>query len=186
MHRIATPVIVISLLGAPGFAAAQGLGRIEARIGETDMRWQTITTARNSGTEASAALRFGPRLTELQIQGYPGAEFTSANAISVDLRYLGQFAPDAVPMSVDILYMPDGMGGPFWTSNGATVVPTVRVLELDVWGAFGRIDLLFAGELCLRKIISAATDPERCQEVTGRIETELFVDYGMSGGTRRP
>ncbi|HCQ63879.1 MAG TPA: hypothetical protein DIU07_01285 [Rhodobacteraceae bacterium] len=125
-------------------------------------------------------------MTGLEIQGYPGAEFTSTNAISVDVRYLGQYAPDAVPMSVDILHMPDGMGGPFWTSNGATIAPTVRVLALDVWGAVGRIDLLFAGELCLRKIISTATDQGRCQEVTGRIETELFVDYGAPGGARRP
>jgi hypothetical protein len=186
MHGLALIVIVTILLVAPGRAASQGLGRIEARIGDTDMRWQTITTARTRGTEASAAIRFGPRLTEIQIQGYPGAEFTSSDAISVDVRYLGPYAPDAVPMSVDILYMPEGMGGPFWTSNGATIAPTVRVLALDVWGAFGRIDLLFAGELCLRMIISAATDPGRCQEVTGRIETDLFVDYGMPGGTRRP
>lgn len=76
--------------------------------------------------------------------------------------------------------------GPFWTSSGATIAPTVRVLALDVWGAVGRIDLLFAGELCLRKIISTATDQGRCQEVTGRIETELFVDYGAPRGARRP
>ncbi len=185
MRRIATTVTVISLLVAPNLAAAQGLGRIEARIGAVDMRWHTITTERAGGTEASAGLRFGPRLTELQIQGFPGPQFTSTNAISVDVRYLGPYAPDAVPMSVDILYMPEGMGGPFWTSNGAPIAPTVRVLALDVWGAFGRIDLLFSGELCLRKIISAATDQGRCREVTGRIETELFVDYGTPGGARR-
>ena len=110
MHRIATTAIVISLWVAPNFAAAQGLGRIEARIGETELRWHTITTERTRGTEARAGIRFGPQLTGLEIHGYPGAEFTSTNAISVDVRDLGQYAPDAVPMSVDILHMPDGMG----------------------------------------------------------------------------
>ncbi|HCQ63880.1 MAG TPA: hypothetical protein DIU07_01290 [Rhodobacteraceae bacterium] len=49
MHRIATTAIVISLLVVPNFEAAQGLGRIEARIGETELRWHKITLERTPG-----------------------------------------------------------------------------------------------------------------------------------------
>ena len=169
---------------APSSAVSEILGRIEARLGDAEMAWNTITGTRGNGTMATASLRLGPRLTELHIEGFPGADFTSQGVLSLDLRYLTPYSPDRAPLAVDILYMPDGMGGPFWTSDGASMAPVVRVLSLDVWGAVGRVDALFAADLCLRPIISSATDPDTCRALSGRVETELFVGRGRAGAGR--
>ena len=60
-----------------------------------------------------------------------------------------------------------------------------RWFWLDLtWGAVGTLDALFAGALCYREKISAATDPVNCREVTGRIRTELFVSYGAPRSDR--
>lgn len=182
--RIIATALGVVLSMVPTTAAAGELGYLGARLGDTERLWFTITTERRGRTDASAMIRLGPRLTEIHVQGYPGREFTSRDVFSVETRYIGHFAPGMVPMSVDILYMPDGMGGPFWTSNGAGFAPVVRVLELDVWGAVGEMDMLFFGELCLKPYISAATDPETCREVSGRVVTELFVQRGPPHATR--
>lgn len=169
-------------------AAASGgdLGRIEGRIDGREAGWNTLTIERNSGTQASATARFGQRLAEIQLQGYPELTFTSRDVFSIEVRYAAPFDPEAMPMSVDFLFTPNGLRGPFWSSRGAPVAPVFQVLRLDAWGAVGELDALFAGQICRRERISASTDIGACQEVSGRVQTELFVTYGSvrSGGGR--
>lgn len=170
--------VVAAVLVVGSAAHGEVLGWIEADLGGKEMSWHTITVARTDGDIATASLRLGPRLTEFQIQGHRTAAFTSRDVLSLDLRYPVPFELGAPPVAIDILYMPEGMGGPFWTSAGAGMAPVVQLLSLDVWGSYGRVEALFAGELCLRPIISSATDPDTCRDLTGRIETELLVDRG--------
>lgn len=159
-----------------GPVAAEELGRIEAQFGGKNRVWQTVAQARGGRVVATASLWLGPRMTELYLQGQAEEGDASRDVFSLSLRYLSPYAEGAAPVFADILYMPEGMGGPFWTSDGAADAPTIRVLKLEIWGAYGRIDALFAGELCLRERITAAPDPARCAEVTGRVETELFIE----------
>lgn len=168
--------VCAALTCAATAARADELGRIAARFDGAELVWQTVAVRRADGTMATASLRLGPRMTELYLQGHRAGGDTRTDVFSLDLRYGSPYSDGAEPLFADILYMPEGMGGPFWTSDGAAEMPTIRVLTLEVWGGFGRVDAVFAGELCLKERITAAPDPTRCKEVTGRVETELFVE----------
>ncbi|MBS8227285.1 hypothetical protein DYI42_13730 [Vannielia litorea] len=125
---------------------------------------------------ASASLRRGTRLTELSVHGHPEPAFSTRDVLSLEVRYLGAYAPGALPLSVDVMHMPEGMAGPFWTSRGAANPARVDIVELDVYGSYGRLVATFEAELCFRPIISSATDTGNCRPVTGLIETEIVVE----------
>ena len=169
--------IAVALLAVfPLVSGAGELGRITAFLDGQERTWHTITMEQLGGDVATASLTLGARLTELQVQGHPEPRFSTDDMLSLEVRYLGPYAPDATPLSLDIMYMPDGMGGPFWTTRGAPVQPEIDILVLDVWGGFGRLQAVFSGRLCLRRIISSATDPTTCKQVSGLIDTRLVVD----------
>lgn len=166
--------LVLLLLPAP--AGAEGLGRITAYLGGEARAWHTITMEQGGRTVATASFEQGPRLTELRVQGHPEPGFSTHDVFSVDVRFEGRFAPGAVPLSVDVMHVPEGMGGPFWTSRGAAREARVDIVELEVYGGYGRLVATFEAELCFRPIISAATDSGNCRPVTGVIETEIAVE----------
>lgn len=174
------PTLSILLAGIiavlPVSLGAQELGRIDGTLDGAARSWHTIQRTRMGRTVATASLVQGPRLTELNIQGHPEPRFSTDDVLSLEVRYLGAYFTGADPVSVDILHMPKGMGGPFWTTKGAPRPPSVEIVSLDVWGNFGRLHAAFAGLICQRKIISAATDPDDCKEVTGVVETDLQVE----------
>lgn len=176
MHAILLAATVATAAILPGSLAAQELGRITGHLDGAARVWHTIRMTQMGRTVASAGIAQGPRLTEIGIQGHPEPRFATEGMLTLDIRYPGAYVPGAEPLSVDILYMPQGMGGPFWTSDGAPRRPNVEIVLLDVWGNFGRLRAAFAGQLCLRKIISSATDPENCREITGVVDTGLQVD----------
>ncbi|WP_425049574.1 hypothetical protein [Psychromarinibacter sp. S121] len=157
-------------------AAAGDLGRITAFLDGDPIVWHTITMQQGGRTVATASVTQGARLTEVYVQGHPEPAFGTAKLFTLEARYVGPYAAGVLPLSVDIMYMPDGMGGPFWTSRGATRAPSLDIVALDVWGNFGRLEAVFEGELCLRRIISSATDPATCRTVSGLIETEIFAE----------
>lgn len=157
-------------------AEAETLGTLTAEIDGLSKRWQTLLIPRASGALATASLRPGPRLTELYLHGHPGDRLSSQDVFSLEVAFPSPYAPGASPQSVELLYMPNGMAGPFWTSKGAPEPPVVQLLSLDVWGAVGEVEAVFIAKLCRREIISAATDPNTCREVSGHVETRLAVE----------
>lgn len=166
--------VLLALL--PVLASAAELGRITAFLDGQEREWHTISMEQGGQNVATASFEQTANLAELHLQGHPIPAFTSKDVLSIDVRYLGRYRPDDDPMSIEILYMPDGMGGPFWTSQGAVVRPRFRIVSFDVWGSIGRVEAAFDGELCLRPIISSATDPSTCKTVSGKVETDLFAD----------
>ncbi|MGR3795449.1 hypothetical protein [Vannielia sp. SX4] len=167
-------LMVASWLPLP--VAAEGLGRITAYIAGEAEEWHTITMEQGGRKVATASFEQGARLTELRVQGHPEPRFTSRDVFSVDVRFEGPFAPGAEPLSVDVMHVPEGMGGPFWTSRGAAKPARIDIVELEVYGSYGRLVATFEAELCFRPIISSATDTGNCRPVTGVIETEIAVD----------
>ncbi|SIN82534.1 hypothetical protein [Vannielia litorea] len=176
MKPIAPSLLAAALAVLPLPARAETLGRITAYLGGESLTWHTIDVTLGARRMVTASFEQGARLTELRIQGHPEPRFTTRDVFSVDVRYLGAYAPGAVPLSVDVIHLPQGMGGPFWTSRGAGRPATVEVVELRVWGNYGRLVASFEAELCYRPMISAATDPQNCRPVTGVIETELVAE----------
>lgn len=174
-HRAAGFAALCALL-LPATGVAEELGRITAFLGGKQKSWLTITTTHSGGVIASASLTLGPRLAGFEIQGHPEARLSSREVLSIDVRFRAPLTAAGRPMAVDILYMPDGLAGPFWTSRGAPMPARFEILALEVWGAYARVEAQFDATLCLRPAISAATDPTECQALSGWLETKLAVD----------
>ncbi|MCO6382774.1 hypothetical protein [Oceanicola sp. 502str15] len=168
--------LAVLLAALPMPAAAEGLGRITAYVDGVARGWHTISMEQGGARVATASLLRGPRLTELRVQGHPEPRFSVRDVFSLEVRWVGAYAPGAVPLSVDVIHVPEGMGGPFWTSRGARRAAVVDVVELEVWGGYGRLVATFEAELCRKPIISSAVDPETCRMVTGVVETEISVE----------
>lgn len=169
-------VFAALLLSLPMPGYSERLGQIIAFLEGEAATWHTITMQQLGETRATASITLGSRLTEVNVQGHPEPRFTAHNVMSVDVRYLGTYSPDADPLTVDIMFMPDGMGGPFWTSKGAPEPSRIDIISLELIGSYGRLEAAFAGQLCLREFISTRTDPTICREVTGMIDTRLQVE----------
>lgn len=176
MQPIVRCLFVAALAAAPLPATGEALGRITAYLDGVPQNWHTVTMQQGGRKVATASFTQGARLSELRIQGHPEPRFSTRGVFSLEVRYLGIYVPATLPLSVDVMYVPEGLGGPFWTSRGATRPATVDVVELETWGNYGRLVAAFDAELCLRAMISAFTDPTTCREVTGVIETELSVE----------
>lgn len=175
VQRLCRSVLVALAATASQPATAETLGGITAFLDGEERHWHTVTMERRDRTLASASLERGPRLTELFVHGHREPRFGLQGQVSIEVRYLGDFRPDATPLSVDIIFAPRGMGGPFWTTRGAPDRSTIDVIALDIWGNSGRLEAAFSGLLCLRETISTATDSGNCKRINGMIDTRLHV-----------
>ena len=156
-------------------ATAGELGLITAFLDGEERVWHTITMEQGGKTIATATLQQSPHLAELQIQGHPVPGFTSKEVLSIDARFSGQYVPGAAPMSVEILYTPNGLSGPLWTSRGAPEPPRLQIVELDIWGSVGRVVAVITGEICMRPRLFSRTDISDCKSLNGKVETRLEV-----------
>lgn len=114
-----------------------------------------------------------PHRTELQLQGHPVPEFTSKDVFSIDVGYAGQYAPGAEPSSIEILYTPNGLSGPIWTSRGAPNAPRLQIVEFKVWGNVGQFIGVITGEVCERPRLFSRTNTANCKPLNGKIETRF-------------
>ncbi|EBA09355.1 hypothetical protein [Sagittula stellata] len=173
-------VRVLPLCLAVGFgplpACAEELGVMTARVDGAPMEWRLYAFDRSGGQIATAAFRQDQWLAELQLQGHVEPDFSSADVMSLTVRFPGWYAPGVAPMSVDILYVPERLGGPFWTSRGARQGPSVEIVRFDVMGRMGEIDLAFAGKLCRKAYLSAPVDLGNCVEVLGRVVSRVVME----------
>lgn len=168
--------LLCTSLAIPAQGRAAELGQIIGFVDGARAVWHTVTHRQQGRQVATATVRFGPRLTDVQIQGHMEPRFTVEGVFSLDVQYLGRAEPGAQPMSADILMMPRGMGGPFWTTRGVAQKPRVDLLVLDAWGSVGRVEAVFEARLCLRPTLSAPTDTGTCRHVSGAVQTQVFVE----------
>ncbi|MDF0600406.1 hypothetical protein P1J78_06665 [Psychromarinibacter sp. C21-152] len=164
---------VACLLAAlPAAALAEEFGTVTVDMGGEARTFYTITA--ESGGETAATAEFGKQsmFTTLHIQAHPAPRFTATDVISLDLMWMGDFAPGKAPNSVELIHMPDGMNGPIWTNEGAPQ-PIATDLEIDLEG--GTVRGSFGGPLCIRESIAAETDTGTCMEVSGTVESGLLV-----------
>lgn len=166
--------LLLALAGTP--AIAEELGTITARLDGVPHEWRTYAFDKPGGRIATAGFRQSQWLAELQVQGYTAPTFNGSDGMTVTVRFSGWYETGAVPLSVDILHTPEGMGGPFWTSRGTSPQPTAEIVRFDVRGRFSEIELAFAGKLCRKPGLSADVDLDTCVEVLGVVETRVAME----------
>lgn len=170
MLKVGGALVLVML---PVSAMAETLGQITAFLDGNKRVWHTITMEQGGRQIPTATFQQRANLAELKLQGHPIPEFTSKEALSIDAQFSGQYGPDSVPISVDILYTPYGLTGPFWTSRGARMEPRLQIIELEAWGGIGRLVAVISGEVCKRPRLFSRTDPDDCMSFTGKVETRI-------------
>ncbi len=165
--------VVLSALSSGLFA--EELGRMTAYVDGEERIWYTITFPQAGNTVFTATLEQKPYQVELLLQGHPVRSFTSKDVLSVDARFSGTYAAGDEPLSVEILYTPNGLSGPLWTSRGAPEAPRLQIVELNAWGGAGDLVAIVSGEICRRARLFSQTDVSDCKRVSGKIETRLEV-----------
>lgn len=154
---------------------AEELGQVTAFVDGEERVWYTITFPQAGETVFTASLEQKPYQMELLIQGHPVRRFTSKEVLSVDARFAGTYEVGDAPLSVEILYTPNGLSGPLWTSRGAADAPRLQIIELTAWGGTGDLVAIVSGEICRRARLFSQTDRSDCKRVSGKIETRLEV-----------
>ncbi len=169
-------ILALILAGLPWAAVAAELGQINAFLDGEERVWHTITMEQGDRQIATATWQQRPYLAELLLQGHPVPEFTSKEALSIDTSFGGQYASGNEPISVEILYTPNGLSGPLWTSRGAPVEARLQIIELEIWGGVGRLVAVITGQVCMRPRLFSQTDVTDCKMLNGKIETRLVVN----------
>ena len=140
------------------------------------MDWHLITFETGGEVTASASFRQTPHRADLILHGHVEDRFASKGGLTVEVRYEGLFDAEAKPIGLDILYLPEGLRGPIWTSSDANRAPDIEIIAFDVWGNVGRVEAVFQGELCLRQYIYSPTDRSQCKTLSGQVSTDLVVE----------
>lgn len=169
--KLAAILICTSCLGTAG--RAEELGQITAFLDGQTRIWHTITFPQGGRELSTATFLQKPFQAELLVQGHPVPEFTSKDVLSVDARYDGQYDEGDTPYSIEILYTPNGLSGPLWTSRDAPTSPRLEIVELEGWGEVGHLVAVVSGEICRRPRLFSRTDPTDCKRLNGKIETRL-------------
>ena len=156
-------------------ALADELGRITAFIDGKEQSWHTITMTQGDQQVATASFEQTSHYADLYVQGHPEPRFVSKGMLSVDVRYAGQFTPDDDPMAIEIMYLPNGMGGQFFTSRGAGELARFQIVAFDGWGTAAELVAAFSGKLCSTRM-NAPVDLTDCMRINGQITSRIAVE----------
>ncbi|WP_421704343.1 hypothetical protein [Aliiroseovarius sp.] len=163
--------LLLVCLGS-GQGHAQVVGQVDANWQGGLRSWQVVTIERQSGPVHSG--EFDPvRLGyEIAIQAVADAAQPNQDSISFELLLVQQEGQGSFLRAGDMLFLPQGMSGPFWSSRGNPF--TLEVLYFDVWGDVGNLEAVFDGTLCHRARLSAPVDRDNCRAINGFISTKLY------------
>lgn len=151
------------------------LGKIRGFLDGDEVIWHTIVMDQGGKDVATAGFEQSPHYADLYLQGHLEPRFVSKGMLSIEVRYAGRFTPDAAPASVEIIFMPNGLGGQFFTTRGIAPPPVFQILDIGVWGTNGTIEAVFSGKLCAAWM-NRPRDPTDCKRLEGQIATRLFID----------
>lgn len=172
MERMLTTIACAVTLSQPA-RADDALGTMRAFIDGKEGVWHTITMNQGSKPVATASFAQSAQHTDLYLQGHVEPRFVSKGMLSVEVRYAGQFDPAEDPVSVEIIFMPNGLGGQFFTTRGSE--PQFQIVDISVWGNSGELTAAFSGELCAAWM-NRPRDPTDCKALSGLVNTRMAVE----------
>ena len=168
--------VIAALAAACPVNAADSLGQMTGFLDRERHTWHLIAFDQRQRHVSSASFRQTPYKAELILHGHAEPQFASRGGLSIEVRYKGTFDMGATPVGLDILYLPEGLRGPIWTSSDADAAPTIEITEFTVWGEVGHVEAVFFARLCLRRTIYAPTDRNTCKTLNGQIATALAAE----------
>ena len=155
--------------------ADNALGTMRAFIDGTEGIWHTITMTQSNKTVATASFEQAAQHADFYFQGHTEPRFISKGMLSVEVRYAGQFDQNTEPVAVEIIYMPNGLGGQFFTTRGSEPEPLFQIIDISVWGEAGEITAAFSGKLCAAWM-NRPRDATDCKTLSGQITSRLVVE----------
>ena len=167
---LATAAIAV---GFPSLLSAEEIGQVNAEFDGEQRQWFTIAVKRGDEQAMTASFKNSKRLSSLTVQGHPEARFTTKDVLSVNADWFGEYAPGKAPVSVEILYFPVGMSGPFYTTDQVPDAPVLTIESLDLGSEPGYVAGTFAGRLCAVPKLYEEPDLNDCKAMSGRFDTAV-------------
>lgn len=174
--RTGKRLFLCALICVPAVGRAQELGKITAYLNGKEHVWYTISMTQSGKSVATASIRESSAQVAFYLQGHPEPRFSSKNMLSLDVRYSRQLDLDSAPNSVEILYLPNGMAGPVWTSVGTTRPAEFQIVDFNLWGGTGEIIAAFSAELCATQITSGPVDLDDCLQLSGKVVSKVVSE----------
>lgn len=158
------------LLATAPSQASSPVGTISAELGGEQREWQTLAVP-SEGT-ATAQWRDIGGMLMLSIQGHdPQADSILHGVLSIETTLMGSSA-DANVMSTVFSYFPEGLSGPFYSSDDAGQPGMIDLMQLDTEA--GNTQGTFEGVMCRRESMFAEMDLDDCLTLSGRFDAELL------------
>ncbi len=157
----------------PGLLLAEEIGTMTVQMDGTERTFHFISATRGERTMLSAGYIDHPQLPSLNLQAHPEPRFTTTDVISVSGSWFGGYQEGKPLTGVEILFLPDGMRNPFYTTDQVGGEPTITLDVFEIDGETGRASGSFSGRLCLVSELYETPDMDDCIDVSGVFETAL-------------
>lgn len=167
--------IVYSLV-IPTAIWAEGVGTINANFGGEQREWHIISVTRGSETIITAGYRDHRMLPTLSLQGHPEPSFTVTDVLSISGSWFGGYSESKPISEVEIIFMPNGMSKPFYTSDQVPGDPVITLERFEKGDETGHASGTFSGKVCLVPELYAEPDLNDCKEISGNFDTPLRID----------
>lgn len=172
-NLFATAACAVALL--PSFASAEQFGTVALTLNGESQDWYTISNGSGAELSATATFTNNASLSNLSIQAHPEPVYSSDKVLSLTLTYYGAYETGKAPITIEVVYMTDGVRNPFYTSDGGDSPPTVSIDLLEDGHNPGHVTGHFAAKICLLKELSGEPDPNDCKDITGRFDTRIQI-----------
>jgi hypothetical protein len=168
LHAI-LPGVLLALLALPA-SAQQPMGSVVATIDGEVQEWATLMLPEEDTATASYT-DFGP-VTSITIQGHDlGADSILNNILTVEASLMGRDGA-AQPIDMSVSLFPEGLRGPFYTSEETEDETTIGFERLE-FGEPGFAVGTFSAKICRRDGMFSEIDLGDCRLIEGRFETQL-------------
>lgn len=159
----------------PTIASADQFGTVAITLNEESQNWYTISSNSGGALSASATFTNDTTLSNLSIQAHPEPVYSANKVLSIALTYYGAYETGKAPITIEVVYLTDGIQNPFYTSDGVASTPTASVELLEDGENPGHVTGHFAAKICLLKELSGEPDPNDCKDIKGRFDTGLQI-----------
>jgi len=172
--KLALAMAWVALSAAhPALAQVQTtpLGTVEASLDGAPYLGETLNVP-SEGTATADFGMFGP-VTSVTVQAHdPQADSIMQNVLSIEFSLMGDDI-SASMMDASVSWWPEGMGQPFYHSEGSEAELNVTLEALSLEEGAANTKGRFAARICRKDSFMAEADLNDCMPVEGTFETAL-------------